>query len=96
MSIWLYLLQINLLALPAKYYHAGEEKQRIHHADTEHENIELEFLTGKVRKFSRTIKQAGDNIFMTEFNGIIKYVNMSFESTSRFTKEEALGKGQEL
>lgn len=44
-----------------------------------------------LRKLSRAIEQAGDSVFVTNREGIIEYVNPSFEKLTGFVWEEAVG-----
>jgi len=43
-------------------------------------------------KLSSAVEQADDNIFITNRDGVIEYVNPSFEKLTGYTKEEAIGK----
>ncbi|MGZ9234462.1 MAG: PAS domain S-box protein [Anaerolineales bacterium] len=45
-----------------------------------------------VRQLSRIVEQTEDTVVVTDCNGVIEYVNPSFERLTGFMKEEALGK----
>jgi hypothetical protein len=45
-----------------------------------------------LRKFKLGIENSSDAIFITDINGIIEFINASFENIYGFTKEEAVGK----
>lgn len=44
------------------------------------------------QKLSRVVDQTTEIVFVTDLEGVIEYVNPSFESLTGFSKEEALGK----
>jgi PAS domain S-box-containing protein len=44
-----------------------------------------------LRKLSRAIEQTGDSVFVTNRDGIIEYVNPSFEKLTRYSRQEAIG-----
>ncbi|HLW86910.1 MAG TPA: SpoIIE family protein phosphatase [Terriglobales bacterium] len=48
--------------------------------------------TGILGLLSRVVAQTGDDVFITDAEGTICYVNPAFETTSGFTQAEALGK----
>ncbi len=45
-----------------------------------------------LRKFSNIVKQIGDSVIITNKEGVIEYVNDSFEKCTGFTPKEAVGK----
>lgn len=45
-----------------------------------------------IRKFKMGIELSGDAVFLTDKEGVIDYVNPTFEKVFGFTKEEAIGK----
>lgn len=45
---------------------------------------------------AHVVEQTGDNVILTDRNGTIQYVNPSFETTTGYSKEEALGKTPRL
>lgn len=45
---------------------------------------------------SRVVEQTGDNVILTDRNGVIQYVNPAFETTTGYSKEEAIGKTPRL
>jgi two-component system, NarL family, sensor histidine kinase NreB len=61
------------------------EKQR------RHDEIGTHAETPMLRTLSRVTEQTGDSVFITDRNGIIQYVNPSFERLTGFTREEAIG-----
>ncbi len=46
----------------------------------------------RIVQLSRVIEQAADLVLITDKDGIIQYVNSSFESGTGYTKEEVIGK----
>ncbi len=46
----------------------------------------------EIAKFKLGIENSGDAVFMTDKNGIITYVNSSFEKIYGYKAEEAIGK----
>ena len=44
-----------------------------------------------LRKFSRVIEQTGDSVFVTNRDGVIEYVNPSFETLTGYSRDEAVG-----
>ncbi len=44
-----------------------------------------------LRTLSRAIEQTGDSVVVTDRDGVIQYVNPSFEKLTGFSREEALG-----
>ncbi len=51
-----------------------------------------EKTAAELRKFMLGIENSSDAIFITDINGIIEFINPSFEKIYGFTKSEALGK----
>ena len=49
-----------------------------------------------VRRLSSAVEQTADVIFITNREGTIEYVNPAFESTTGFSREEALGKNPRI
>ena len=43
------------------------------------------------RQLSNAVEQTADIVFITDVDGVIEYVNPAFESTTGYTREEALG-----
>src|SRR6202158_1883574 len=41
---------------------------------------------------SRIMEQTSDSVILTDTKGVIQYVNLAFEATSGYSKDEALGK----
>src|SRR6202035_2979163 len=41
---------------------------------------------------SRILEQTSDSVILTDTEGVIQYVNLAFEATTGYCKEEALGK----
>lgn len=48
--------------------------------------------TEELEKLSQAIQQTSDHVVITDKEGIIEYVNPSFEAATGFTKEEVIGK----
>lgn len=46
----------------------------------------------ELKKLSNAVEQTADHVFITDKEGIIEYVNPSFERNTGYTKEEAIGK----
>ena len=46
----------------------------------------------KLRKLSSAVEQSADVVVMTDANGVIEYVNPTFETLTGYTREEAVGK----
>ena len=46
----------------------------------------------QVRRMATAIEQAAEDIFITDPNGVIEYVNPAFERITGFSREEAIGK----
>lgn len=46
----------------------------------------------KMRIFSKVIDQTTDNVFITDREGVIEYVNPAFESMTGYSAQEAIGK----
>ncbi len=44
------------------------------------------------RKLASAIEQTGENVLITDKEGIIEYVNPAFETTTGFSRQEAVGK----
>lgn len=49
-----------------------------------------------LRTFSRIIEQTGDSVFVTDREGIIEYVNPSFEALTGYSRAEAIGQTPRL
>jgi phosphoserine phosphatase RsbU/P len=45
-----------------------------------------------VRRLSSAVEQTADAVFITDREGVIEYVNPAFETTTGYSREEALGK----
>jgi len=45
-----------------------------------------------VRRLSSAVEQTADTVFITDREGVIEYVNPAFETTTGYSREEALGK----
>ncbi|MEX2116425.1 MAG: PAS domain S-box protein [Bacteroidota bacterium] len=58
----------------------------------EGKTVELETLTSELRRLSRVVEQTADNVVVTNKDGIIEYVNPSFEKLTGYKKEEVIGK----
>ena len=59
----------------------------LHTEDVTEQKKNLEAL----RKLSNAVKQTADSVIITNKQGIIEYVNPAFESTTGYSREEALG-----
>ncbi|MBU2611765.1 MAG: PAS domain S-box protein [Chloroflexi bacterium] len=44
-----------------------------------------------LKKLSSVVKQATDLVFITDYDGVIEYVNPAFERLTGYTKDEAIG-----
>lgn len=55
-------------------------------------NNRLSVTTEELRKLSNIIDKSINIIFITNYDGIISYVNSNFEKTTGFTSEESIGK----
>jgi len=55
------------------------------HSDKRHSNL-------NERKMLKAIEQSGESIIITDIHGIIEYVNPSFEHTTGYSSQEAIGK----
>jgi sigma-B regulation protein RsbU (phosphoserine phosphatase) len=49
-----------------------------------------------VRQLTEAIEKTTDSVFMTDTNAVIEYVNPAFESTTGYSREEALGRRASL
>lgn len=56
------------------------------------EILERKRTEQELRKFSIAIEQSGDSVFITDTRGIIRYVNGAFETTTGYTRAEAVGR----
>jgi PAS domain S-box-containing protein len=54
--------------------------------------IERKLFEESLSKLSSAVEQAADNVFITNRDGVIEYVNPAFEKLTGYTKKEALGK----
>ena len=45
-----------------------------------------------LQRLFNAVEQTGDSVFITDRHGIIEYVNAAFETTTGYTRQEALGK----
>jgi PAS domain S-box-containing protein len=45
-----------------------------------------------IKKLSSAVEQTADNVFITDLEGVIEYVNPAFEKLTGYSKEEAIGK----
>ncbi len=61
-----------------------EEQLQTYQRRLEAQNLEL-------RKLSLAIEQSGNAILITDSQGVIEYVNPSFEETAGYTRQEVLG-----
>ncbi len=50
----------------------------------------------EMAKFSHAIEQTADNIMITDKNGLIEYVNTSFEETTGYKRHEVIGKASNI
>ena len=46
----------------------------------------------ELRRFSIAIEQSGDSVFITDTRGVIRYVNKAFETTTGYSRSEAIGR----
>lgn len=53
---------------------------------------EGQHIRDELHKFSSAVDQSADSIIITNREGVIEYVNYSFESVTGFTREEVIGK----
>ena len=44
------------------------------------------------RLLARIMEQTSDSVILTDTKGVIQYVNLTFETTTGYCKDEALGK----
>ncbi|KAF0109571.1 MAG: multi-sensor hybrid histidine kinase [Chloroflexi bacterium] len=44
-----------------------------------------------LKKLSSVVEQAADLVFITDYNGVIEYINPAFERLTGYTKDEAIG-----
>jgi diguanylate cyclase (GGDEF)-like protein/PAS domain S-box-containing protein len=49
-------------------------------------------MTNEQRKLSSALEQTADTVVITDMNGVIEYVNPSFEANTGYSREEAVGK----
>jgi len=52
---------------------------------------ERKFAEMEMQKLSRALEQTADSVMITDRNGIIEYVNLSFESVTGYSRAEAIG-----
>lgn len=52
---------------------------------------ERKFAEKEMQKLSRALEQTADSVMITDRNGIIEYVNLSFEAVTGFSRAEAIG-----
>lgn len=50
----------------------------------------------KLKKLSKAVQQTADSVIITNKKGIIEYVNPAFETTTGYSREEALGKSPKI
>ena len=50
----------------------------------------------EVLKLSSAVEQTADSVMITDFHGVIEYVNPAFEATTGFSRQEALGRTPRL
>lgn len=50
----------------------------------------------EVLKLSSAVEQTADSVMITDFNGVIEYVNPAFEATTGYSRHEALGRTPRL
>ena len=55
-------------------------------------NSKLSITSGELKKLSNIIDKSINIIFITNFDGIISYVNSNFEKTTGFSAKEAIGR----
>ena len=65
-------------------------------AKLENEILERTRIEKQALKLSRAIEQAADTVMITDRNGIIEYINPSFEAMTGFSPAEAIGKKSSL
>ena len=53
-------------------------------------------MEAELRKLSAAIEQSADAVVITDTNGIIEYVNPAFESSTGYSREEALGQNPRI
>jgi len=46
----------------------------------------------KLKKLSSVVENATDHVFITDYDGVIEYVNPAFERLTGYTKDDAIGK----
>ena len=59
----------------------------LHSLKQEHQTAE-----GALRKLSRAVEQSADTVVITDFHGVIEYVNPAFETLTGYTHAEVCGK----
>jgi PAS domain S-box-containing protein len=52
---------------------------------------EQQTAEGALRKLSRAVEQSADTVVITDFNGVIEYVNPAFETLTGYTHDEVCG-----
>ncbi len=50
----------------------------------------------KLKKLSKAVQQTADSVIITNNKGIIEYVNPAFETTTGYSREEALGRSPKI
>ncbi|HET9131512.1 MAG TPA: PAS domain S-box protein, partial [Terriglobia bacterium] len=60
------------------------------------ERIENDQNQRELQKLSSAVQQAADSIVITDANGIIEFVNPTFERTTGYTREEVVGKNPRI
>ncbi|ATX79077.1 PAS domain S-box-containing protein [Mariprofundus aestuarium] len=58
--------------------------------------IQNKQLESQADKIFKAIDQAGEAVLITDFNGVIEYVNQAFCSNSGYSEEEAIGQNPSL
>jgi PAS domain S-box-containing protein len=53
--------------------------------------VERQRVEERLQKLSRVIEQTGDSVFITDRDGVIEYVNPSFEKLTGYSRQEAVG-----
>jgi PAS domain S-box-containing protein len=49
-----------------------------------------------LRKLSRAVEQSADTVIVTDYRGVIEYVNPAFESLTGYSRDEAIGRNPRI